>query len=293
MKKYHFISGLPRSGSTLLSAILKQNPRFTTNISDPLHSYVKSIIRDTNTAAGMESMVSLDKRREIIRNLFQSFYNDGREVCFNTNRGWTSDTPLLKDLWPDFKMLVCVRDIPWILDSFEVLNSKNPYTIKPLYNHQDLANVYERSHMLMGNLPNFAGYVAGPLANLRHSTACSERGQLLYIEYDSLVRNPDAVMKQVYLFLGEPWYQHDYDNVEDSYDEFDQQAKIAGLHNVRKKIAPIERRTILPEDLWKQYESSSFWKHNFEHVRNGLNWLGGPIPQQNPPRQLPKIGKQL
>ena len=28
MKKLNFISGLPRSGSTLLSAILKQNPRF-------------------------------------------------------------------------------------------------------------------------------------------------------------------------------------------------------------------------------------------------------------------------
>ncbi|MBU0835751.1 MAG: sulfotransferase, partial [Gammaproteobacteria bacterium] len=28
MPAYHFISGLPRSGSTLLAALLRQNPRF-------------------------------------------------------------------------------------------------------------------------------------------------------------------------------------------------------------------------------------------------------------------------
>jgi hypothetical protein len=28
-RRLHFISGLPRSGSTLLSAILRQNPRFS------------------------------------------------------------------------------------------------------------------------------------------------------------------------------------------------------------------------------------------------------------------------
>jgi sulfotransferase len=26
--RFHFISGLPRSGSTLLAALLRQNPRF-------------------------------------------------------------------------------------------------------------------------------------------------------------------------------------------------------------------------------------------------------------------------
>lgn len=33
---YHFISGLPRSGSTLLSALLLQNPRFHAGISSPV-----------------------------------------------------------------------------------------------------------------------------------------------------------------------------------------------------------------------------------------------------------------
>ncbi len=33
MQQYYFISGLPRSGSTLLGAILNQNPRFKAGMS--------------------------------------------------------------------------------------------------------------------------------------------------------------------------------------------------------------------------------------------------------------------
>ena len=46
---------------------------------------------------------------------------------------------------------------------------KNPYTIKPLYHHQMLNSVYERTNMLMGQMPNFAGYVAGPINSVKQS----------------------------------------------------------------------------------------------------------------------------
>lgn len=272
-RKYHFISGLPRSGSTLLSAILKQNPKFTASISDPLQMYVHSIIKDTNTAAGMDAAVSIEKRRDIIRGIFDKFYSEGNEVCFNTNRGWAADTPLLKDLYPNFRMIVCLRDIPWILDSFEQLNAKNPYTIKPLYHHQELSSVYERCHMLMGNIPNFAGYVSGPLNGVRHSMFCNERNQILYVEYDTLVNNPKVTMQHIYNFLNEPYYEHNFENVEDRYDEFDVQAKIDGLHKVRKKVEFKVRETIIPDDLINQYSQSTFWINNFPQ-KNKLNWVG-------------------
>jgi sulfotransferase len=290
-KTYHFISGLPRSGSTLLSSILKQNPRFTSGISDPIASYAHSIIRDTNTAVGMDAAVSIEKRREIIRDIFDSFYKNDREVCFNTNRGWTADTSLLKDLFPDFKMIVCLRDVPWILDSFEQLNAKNPYTIKPLY-HQELGNVHDRCRILMGEMPNFGGYVHGPLINVQQSMFSNEIGHICYVEYDTLVQNPRAVMQQIYQFLGEPWYEHDFDNVEDSYDEFDNQAKIAGLHTVRRKVEYQDRRSILPGELWDRYSPMSFWKQNFDQ-RYKLNWITGN--QANIPvrKSIPTLNKQL
>ena len=255
--------------------------------------YVSGIINDTNSAVGMGSTVPIPKRQEIIRGLFDSFYKDGNEVCFNTNRGWAASTSLLADLYPGFKMIICVREIPWILDSFEQLNAKNPYTVKPLYHHQQLSTVYERCAMLMGNITNYAGYVAGPLANVKQSLFCNEKSQLLYLEYDTLVKQPLLTMQQIYKFLEEPWFGHDFNNVEDSYDEFDEQAKIAGLHTVRKKVEFRPRNSILPGDIWNQNDPLSFWKKDFEQIRSGLNWIGSPVPVQPTSMSVPRLNKQL
>lgn len=273
MKRFHFISGLPRSGSTLLSSILKQNPRFSTGISDPLLSYVQSIIRDTNTSVGMSSVVPQDRQREIILDLFESFYKHDREVCFNTNRGWAGSTSLLKDLFPNFKMIVCLRDVAWILDSFEQLNSRNPYTIKPLYHHRDLANVHDRCRMLMGEIPDCGGYVHGPLVNVQQSMFCNEINHICYIEYDTLVKHPKESLQKIYQFLEEPWFEHDFNNVEDSYDEFDESAKIKGLHTVRRRVEFRERRSILPGELWDRYSPMSFWRSLPDEQKNRLNWI--------------------
>ena len=288
-RTYHFISGLPRSGSTLLSSILKQNPRFTSGISDPIALYCDGIIRDTHVGAGMGSTVSIEKRKEIIRGIFDSFYSDSSEVCFNTNRGWASNTALLSELYPNFKMIVCVRDIPWILDSFEQLNNKNPFTVKPLYNHQQLPSVYERTHMLMGNFNNNPGFVACPLDNVKQSMHSTERNQICYVEYDTLVKSPESTMKQIYEFLGEQWFEHDYNNVEDSYDEFDDQANLIGLHSIRKKVEYRERNTVIPPDLWKHYEQASFWKYD-PSIKRELNWVSNNILSN---KVSNKINKQL
>lgn len=272
-KTYHFISGLPRSGSTLLSSVLNQNPKFSASISDPLLDYIKSIISVTHNAVGMAAHMPQEKMRQLLLDIFNSYYRNNNSICFNTNRGWTGETSLLKDLFPNFKMIVCIRDIPWILDSFELLNSKNPYTIKPLYHHQLLSNVYERSHMLMGNVQNFVGYVSSPLANVKHSMFSTEKQHILYVEYDTFVNDPESTMKQIYQFLEEPYFNHYFDNLVANYDEFDKHTNLIGLHHIEKKIHSNVRSTILPDDLWNTYSSSTFWKNNFEQFKKDLNWV--------------------
>lgn len=273
MKTYHFISGLPRSGSTLLSSILKQNPRFSAGISDPLLSFASSIIRDTNSAVGMDAVVPIEKRKELIRDLFNSFYKKDNEVCFNTNRGWTANTSLLKDLFPNYKMIICLRDISWVLDSFERLHRKNPYTIKPLYHHQELGTVYERCQILMGEMSNFAGYVRGPLIGMQQAIFSDEINHLCFVDYEDLVKYPESTMRQIYDFLNEPYFDHDYNNVEDNYDEFDEQAKIKDLHTVRKEVKFIPRETILPDELFNNYNNFNFWKQTNVEQFKKLNWI--------------------
>lgn len=270
MSTYHFISGLPRSGSTLLSAILRQNPKFYANISDPICNYSRAILTTTHESVGMEIAVSIDQRKEIIRGIFDSFYKGQPEVRFNTNRSWTAHTSLIRDLFPSSKILVCVRDVPWILDSFEQLHNKNPYTIKALYHHRDLPTVYERTHQLMDIN---SGFVRGPLTCLSQAVYSNEKDMLCVVDYNALATRPYETMQKIYEFLSEPWFDHDFNDVECSYEEFDESTNIKDLHKVRKTVELQTRKPILPADLWQQYASHSFWKYNFEFIKNQITWI--------------------
>lgn len=272
MQKYHFISGLPRSGSTLLSAILKQNPRFTADISNPLHDYARNLLQVTHSSVGMEVAVPVEKRARLIRGIFQNFYEYQGEVCFNTNRAWTAQTAMLKDLFPDSKIIVCIRDVPWILDSFEQLNSKNPYSIKALYNHQDMTNVYMRCNSLM-SVDGSGGFVSGPLTCLKQALFSNEKDMLCVVDYEALCLKPRETMQEIYKFINEPWFEHDFDNVEDSYDEFDEAANIKDLHTVRKKVEFKQRKPIIPSDIWENYAGQSFWKHDFDYIKKQMLWI--------------------
>lgn len=260
-KKYRFISGLPRSGSTLLSTILNQNPKFTAGISDPLYHFTKSKIAKVNENVGFSNIVSGDLLFDLIRSDFSTFYKDKNEVCFNTSRAWAGETHLLKQLYPDFKMIITIRSIPWVLDSFERLHRKNPLKIKPIYGNTDWPSVYERSHLLMGNVQGHAGAVQQPLSVIKQAAFSDEKDNILFIEYEALASQPKKVMQHVYKFLEEDWYEHDFSNTEASYQEFDKAARIEGLHTVRKEVELINRKSILPDDLFEMYSSANFWKH--------------------------------
>jgi sulfotransferase len=104
MKEFFFISGLPRSGSTLLSAILRQNPEFYADISSPVQGLVGATI---NVITGSESnhLIDEDRRKSLLRATFNAYYEAVEPpIVFDTSRGWTAKTSLLKSLFPQTKI---------------------------------------------------------------------------------------------------------------------------------------------------------------------------------------------
>jgi sulfotransferase len=59
---------------------------------------------------------------------------------------------------------------------------------------------------------------------------------LLLLEYDRLVQDPAACLAEIYDFIGEPAFAHDFDNVEYDEPEFDRQLATLGLHSVKRKV---------------------------------------------------------
>src|ERR1700761_7316908 len=84
----HFISGLPRSGSTLLSAILRQNPRFQAGMTGPVGSLVEAMLRSMSMSNETAIFISDAQREALLRAIFAAFYAEipPGHVVFDTNR---------------------------------------------------------------------------------------------------------------------------------------------------------------------------------------------------------------
>jgi sulfotransferase len=246
-----------RSGSTLLTSILNQNPNFHSNISNPLARFVRSIVIESHNGPGYNLQCPENKRKLLIQNLIQTYHSDLEQpVCFNTNRGWTGLLPVLEQTNPKSKVICCVRDINWVLDSFELLFRKNPFNQSNLYSEYERETVYSRTRALFspGHTVRFA------YDSMKEAITGNQKHMLMLIEYNDLAKNPESTIRALYNFIGQPYFNHDFNNVEKTYDEYDMAAGIKGLHSIRNKVEYIERQPILPPDLFEEFSGLEVWR---------------------------------
>lgn len=126
--KIHFISGLPRSGSTLLSALLTQNPRFHAGMSGPMGVFFAALLAKMSGENEFSVFISATQKKAILKGVFDNYYAAEKDkVVFDTNRIWCSKMPALAELFPDAKVIACVRQTAWIIDSIESLIRRNAF----------------------------------------------------------------------------------------------------------------------------------------------------------------------
>lgn len=257
MKEFFFISGLPRSGSTLLSAILRQNPEFYADISSPVQGLIASTI---NVITGSESnhLIDEDRRKSILRATFNAYYEAVEPpTVFDTSRGWTSKTSLLKTLYPQTKIICCVRDLPWILDSFERIAAKNTLWNAALTDDESRQTVTTRCDALMDVKKE--GQVVKPYYFLEEGMLLNP-DMIMLVEYESLCKKPESVMRELYDFISKPYYNHDFNNVEYDNEVYDKALNMKSLHTVRRQVTWEERPSILPKSVWEKYSGKEFWR---------------------------------
>lgn len=261
MKRFHFITGLPRSGSTLLSTILNQNPRFTAGISSPLQSFAQSIITEVGTQRGLDMVADRQTRCKVIRNIAATLYDGPEEVVFDTNRLWSLRSSLISNVFgPRSKFIVCVRDISDILNSYEHLFQKQPLDVSVMYPSDRTETVFSRCDYLM----DMNGPVGKPFVAIKELMANLDPRQYMFVEYDLLIANPQKIIEQIYKFIDEELYTHTFDNLHADYSKIDAAIGVEGLHDVRQKVERSTKKYILPQDVAQVY-------NKLETVWRGIN----------------------
>ena len=263
----HFISGLPRSGSTLLSALLSQNTDFQANMSGPVAGMVGALLENMSGKNEFAVFINDAQRERIIRSAVEQYYaNTDAKVIFDTSRAWCARMPLIKTLYPQSKVIACVRHMPWVIDSIERIVQRNVFQPSSIFNYLSGGTVYSRADGVAG-ADGMVGYAYNALKEAFFGEHAANR--LMLLQYETLVADPQKALAAVYEFIEQPQYQHDFDNIQFDASEFDKKAGTPGLHEVRSKVTVNERTTVLPPDIFKRFENDAFWV-NPNNFRSGI-----------------------
>lgn len=255
----HFIAGLPRAGSTLLSVLLRQNPRFHAGMTSPVGAIFNAML--TATSARTEGAVFIDggQRQRLLRACFDAYYAEihATRLVFDTNRQWTTKLPALTRLFPQAKTICCVRNPADVIDSIETLIRRNPFELSGIFNYDPGGTVYARVEALSKG-DGMAGYA---YQALREAVFGPHADRLLLVRYESLTANPLGTLSALYDFIGEAPFAHDPNHIEPAYDmiDFDMRLGTPGLHHVRSSVRMEKRTRALPPDLYAKFEADAFW----------------------------------
>jgi sulfotransferase len=263
-QRHCFLSGLPRSGSTLLANILRQNPRFHVSGTSGLLPLLKQVRlawarNRAFQAADPDGMATA--RLRVLRSVFTSFYADvSRPVVCDKSRGWTGNVDLAEALLGErARIVACVRDPRDVMASLERLRQRNQ--LEP-----DLLEMArpEKWQTIEGRCEVWFGprqLVGKPYRLIREALARGHGDRLHFVDYVRLTREPETVLSGIYRFLGEEPFAHDFGNIASTVFENDAVWRSRGLHEIRPKLEPAvsDWHTVIPREVGARYPGGELW----------------------------------
>jgi sulfotransferase len=219
MKYLHFCGGLPRTGSTVLMNILQQNPEIFTTSTDPFpHILQEQILIKSRYTEAFQAM-SCEQADDAVYGMAlgatRGWYEGltTKPIVISKARHWSG----LQHLFPASKILVTVRDLRDIVESFDRVNSR----IKALHTFSDDHTLYASMSEEEKMYYHFKESNAFS-STLRHEIPKyidlfkKQPSRIKFIRYEDVLRDPQYMLKRIYEFLGLPFYKHNLNNIEQS-----------------------------------------------------------------------------
>jgi len=270
MKKFFFLSGLPRAGNTLFATLLNQNSDVlvTPNSVMP-HVLLK--LHETKQTFMYKNFPVEKYLHNVIHNLFDNFYDHVPQPYIIDRGVW--GTPynfnLLKQYFKqDIKIIFLVRDVVEILNSFMHLCKDNPnFYINQHYQNLDSSTLYmdeieAKCNLIMApdQMMDRALYSLKYLFDLDQFN----QGHALLIEYNQLISQPESIMEKVYAFLNVKPFKHSFVNLK-KYEmnglTYNDEYLGAPMHDVRvSNISRNKEQMLLPVRVINKYKNMEFWK---------------------------------
>ena len=258
-REIHYLCGLPRSGNTILSTILNQNP----DIAATPNSVITEIFKDLHNLKNSDVFKNYPDHKSydnVIKAVIPEYYKDWKEPIIIDRGPWGAPNNLkfLKHyVNPKPKIIVLVRDVLEVLASFIEWADKN---YDAFINKLGTNDTEKKCDLLM----NPDGLIIKELIAIKHLVD-HHPGTYKLVDYNDLVKNPEKIIKEIYKFYGIKPFKHNFKSLKQfevngmSYDD-----KVVGanLHTIKTRgINKTKRdiKKILPKSIIKKYANLNVW----------------------------------
>jgi sulfotransferase len=266
IKKVFYNSSLPRSGSTLIQNILGQNPLIHTTPTSGLYDMLttcRSIYTNGESFKAQDEKQMEKGFKSLLKSALYSFYEPLTEKPYVIDkcRGWGADYEFINAFDSDPKIIFMVRDIRAIYASLEKKFRGNPLKDNQMVNWGDLTGTTTDKRV---NIWSAAPPIGPSMDRLYQVLVQGLHEKILFIKFEELCVDPDTQMKRVYEYLDLPYYQHNFNNIEQITHENDKVYGIFGDHIIRQELKPVKEdfREVLGPNACKLIEDNYMWFFN-------------------------------
>jgi sulfotransferase len=245
MKTLFFLSGLPRSGSTLLGSILSQHPKLQATPTSPLADLLCWI---DDGFSKLDIQYTYDKKAityNTYSSILSNFYNHiEKPYILDKHRGWCKNiSSIEKFLHQTPKIIATNRRVSEVLSSYIILIEKNGTD-----NFVDAHLRREGKEITKDNRIEclWKNYVSDPYESLVYGLT-HNRQNIHLVDYNDLTQNPEKEINKIYEFLEIESHSHDFSNILNTCaEEKDYEWGIDNLHQIRTQL---QRTSPPPEEV--------------------------------------------
>jgi len=241
-KTNHFLSGFPRSGNTVLSCILNQNPEiYSSPLSTLLEHMWQSHLLLKNGQISKVIKEDYKRSKKLILNMPYIYYKDvEKNIIFDRSKFWANPDNILlikEYITKNPKIIFTTRPVIEMMTSFisvlkdgiiSDMNNSDFAQNKDLSINDNLADFLYSEHSIFGRHLRWA------FQSIDNS---DNAGIIHIVKYEDLLNTPQETMNKIYEFLEIKSFQHNFKNIKkiEKYDE-----SVLGipkdLHNIRKVL---------------------------------------------------------
>jgi len=222
-KQLYFLSGLPRSGSTVLAAIMNQNPMTHVSATSGLTEALGGLARTWQSVGILHGNDPEQKLlAQTMLGVIDAFYAKiSQPVAVDKSRAWPAPAvmnAMSHVLGRKPKIVATVRSIPDCMASFVRV-------AKPVSLDEFMATSQLVDHLKSSYIQLLKGYQY-------------DKTSFVFVEYDDLLADPQAQLDRIHNFLELPFYAYNFNDIDGSnvMEDDEHLHGYAGLHDIKSKL---------------------------------------------------------